>query len=72
MLKRLADNFIGNPNMTFEKTINSALKETENEIVQRRGDAIKALFDQQVEAAETASGPGRLRSPRRAWRPWSV
>jgi len=37
--------------MTLEKTINSALKETENEIVQRRGDAIKVLFDQQVDAA---------------------
>jgi peroxiredoxin len=37
--------------MTFEKAINSALKETENDIVQRRGDSIKALFDQQVEAA---------------------
>ena len=37
--------------MTSEQTINSALRETENEIVQRRGDAIEALFDQQVDAA---------------------
>ncbi|MGR3715881.1 MAG: peroxiredoxin-like family protein [Thermohalobaculum sp.] len=37
--------------MTSEQTINSALRETEKEIVQRRGNAIKALFDQQVDAA---------------------
>ncbi len=37
--------------MASEKSINSALRETEDEIVQRRGNAIKALFDQQVDAA---------------------
>ena len=37
--------------MTSDKSINAALQETEDDIVRRRGDAIKTLFDQQVDAA---------------------
>ncbi len=37
--------------MASGKTINSALSETEDEIVQRQGDNIKTLFKQQIDAA---------------------
>ena len=37
--------------MTSDKSINAALQETEDDLVRRRGDAIKTLFDQQIDAA---------------------